>query len=137
MVGWVRPLSDAQKAFIAQESYRDLPVAGRLTGKEADIGAAEVKALKPDLIIDIGDLKPQYRDLADKIQNETGIPYVVLDGSIEQMPELYTQLSALLGGGMRTDLLAMQTASMLAKVAGRKSTQPGRITTRKAATGRR
>lgn len=128
MVGWVRPLTDAQKEFIT-ETYRSLPVAGRLTGKEADIGAEEVKSLKPDLIIDVGDLKPQYRALADKIQNETGIPYVVLDGSIDQMPELYTQLSQLLGGGMRTDLLAMQTVSMLSEVTSRKgsATRPGRI----------
>jgi len=128
LVGWVRPLTDAQQEFIT-ETYRALPVAGRLTGKEADIGTEEVKALKPDLIIDVGDLKPQYRALADKIQNETGIPYVVLDGSIDQMPELYAQLSALLGGGMRTELLAMQTVSMLDQIARRKgsATRPGRI----------
>jgi iron complex transport system substrate-binding protein len=128
MVGWVRPLSDDQKGFIT-ETYRSLPVAGRLTGKEADLGAAEVKALKPDLIIDVGDLKPQYRELADKIQAETGIPYVVLDGSIAHMPELYTQLSQLLGTGLRGDLLAMQTTSSLAEIAARTgaATRPGRI----------
>jgi iron complex transport system substrate-binding protein len=128
MIGWVRPLSEAQKGFIT-ETYRTLPVAGRLTGKEADIGAAEVKKLKPDLIIDVGDLKPQYRELADRIQAETGIPYVVLDGSIEHMPELYTQLTQLLGAGLRGDLLTMQTASALAEVAARKgsATRPGRI----------
>jgi|AraplaMF_Col_mMF_1032025.scaffolds.fasta_scaffold00019_31 iron complex transport system substrate-binding protein len=128
MIGWVRPLTEDQKPFIA-EPYRTLPVAGRLTGKEADIGAAEVKALKPDLIIDVGDLKPQYRERADKIQNETGIPYVVLDGSIAAMPQLYTQLSLLLDGGLRGDLLSIQTASMLATVAARKggALRPGRI----------
>jgi iron complex transport system substrate-binding protein len=128
MIGWVRPLSDNQKDFIAGP-YRTLPVLGRLTGQEADIGAAEVKALHPDLIIDIGDLKPHYRQLADKIQNETGIPYVVLDGSIDHMPELYTQLSRLLDGGLRGDLLAIQTASTLAHIAGQKgsATRPARI----------
>jgi iron complex transport system substrate-binding protein len=128
MIGWVRPLTEEQKPFIA-ESYRGLPVAGRLTGKEGDIGAAEVKALKPDLIIDVGDLKPQYRALADKIQGETGIPYVVLDGSIEAMPELYTQLSLLLDARLKGDLLALQTASALARVAEAKSAalRPARI----------
>jgi iron complex transport system substrate-binding protein len=128
MVGWVRPLTDAQKPFIG-ESYRDLPVAGRLTGKESDIGAAEVKALKPDLIIDVGDLKPQYRELADKIQSETGIPYVVLDGSIEAMAELYTQLSQLLDAKLKGDLLALQTSSALEQIAAAKGSaiRPGRI----------
>lgn len=119
MIGWVRSLKDDQKPFIA-ESYRSLPVAGRLTGKEADIDPAEVKALKPDLIIDVGDLKPQYRALADKIQGETGIPYVVLDGSINAMPELYMQLSLLLDAKLKGDLLALQTASALAHVAASK-----------------
>ncbi len=128
MVGWVRPLSDGQKPFIA-EPYRSLAVAGRLTGKEADLGAAEVKALHPDLIIDVGDLKPQYRALADKIQKETGIPYVVLDGSIAEMPQLYMQLSQLLDAKLRGELLALQTSSALAHIAAQKSsaTRPTRI----------
>jgi iron complex transport system substrate-binding protein len=128
LIGWVRPLTDDQKAFIA-ESYRTLPVAGRLTGKEGDIGAEEVKKLKPDLIIDVGDLKPQYRELADKIQAETGIPYVVLDGSIDAMPELYTQLSLLLDAKLKGDLLALQTTSALFHVAASKGSalRPPRI----------
>jgi iron complex transport system substrate-binding protein len=128
MIGWVRPLTDAQKPFIA-EPYRDLPVAGRLTGKEGDIGAEDVKTLHPDIIIDVGDLKPQYRALADKIQGETGIPYIVLDGGIDHMPDLYTQLSGLLDAGLRGDLLAIHTASQLAEIAARKghALRPGRI----------
>ena len=128
LICWVRPLTDDQKDFIA-ETYRDLPVAGRLTGKEADIGAEEVKKLKPDLIIDVGDLKPQYRALADRIQGETGIPYVVLDGSIDQIPLLYTQLSQLLDAKLKGDLLALHSASMLSFVASQKSSalRPGRV----------
>ncbi|WP_395020075.1 ABC transporter substrate-binding protein [Dongia sp.] len=128
MIGWVKPLEDEQKEFIG-ETYRSLPVAGRLTGKEADLDAAAVKALKPDLIIDVGDLKPQYRALADKIQSETGIPYVVLDGGIAQAAALYAQLTELLGAGMRGDLLTLQTTSMLDEIAARKSgaIRPGRV----------
>jgi iron complex transport system substrate-binding protein len=128
MIGWVRPLTDDQKDYIA-EPYRDLPVAGRVTGKDGDIGAAEAKALKPDLIIDIGDLEPQYRARADKIQSETGIPYVVLDGALGAMPELYTQLSLLLDAGLKGDLLALQTSSALTQVAQAKGSalRPARI----------
>ncbi|HYD06712.1 MAG TPA: ABC transporter substrate-binding protein [Reyranella sp.] len=128
MIGWVRPLANDQKAFIA-ERYRNLPVAGRLTGKDADIGVAEVKKLQPDLIIDIGDLKPQYRELADRIQCETGIPYVVLDGGIDQIPLLFTQLSQLLDARLKGDLLALHSASMLSSVASQKASalRPARI----------
>jgi iron complex transport system substrate-binding protein len=128
MLGWVKPLTDAQKPFIG-ETTRSLPVAGRLTGEQADLDAAAVKALKPDLIIDVGDLDPQYRQRADRIQDETGIPYVVLDGGIGRSAELYAQLTALLGAGMRGDLLSLQTSSMLDAIAARTSgaLRPGRI----------
>ncbi|WP_459858283.1 ABC transporter substrate-binding protein [Dongia sp. agr-C8] len=128
MIGWAEPLADEQKEFIG-ETYRSLPVAGRLTGKETDLDAAAVKALKPDLIVDIGDLEPQYRERADRIQSETGIPYVVLDGGIAQMPALYAQLTELLGAGMRGDLLTLQTTSMLDDIAARASAaiRPGRV----------
>ena len=128
MVGWVRPLKPEQRDFIA-EHYRDLPAVGRLTGKEASIGTDAVKKLHPDLIIDIGDLDPQYRALADKIQSETGIPYVVLDGSLDNTPQLYTQLSQLLNGGLQADMLAVMTAGDLGHIAGLKAsaTRPARV----------
>ena len=128
LAGWVRPLKPDQLNFIV-ERYRSLPVVGRLTGKEAGIGTAEVKALHPDLIIDIGDLDPEYRALADKIQSETGIPYVVLDGSLANTPQLYTQLSQLLNGGLMADMLAVMTAGDLAHIAGLKATalRPARV----------
>jgi len=128
LVGWVLPLPEQALPYIL-ESYRTLPVAGRLTGKEATLNADAVKALHPDLIVDIGDLDPQYRALADKIQSETGIPYVVLDGSLANMPELYMQLSQLVDAGLRGDKLAILSASALAHVAAKKGSalRPGRI----------
>jgi iron complex transport system substrate-binding protein len=128
LVGWVKPLTDAQRPFIAETS-RSRPVAGRLTGKEASIGAAEVKTLHPDVIIDVGDLDPQYGALADRIQSETGIPYIVLDGSLENTPQLLAQLSQLLDGGLRGDLLALLSASMNADAASVKAgaTRPARL----------
>jgi iron complex transport system substrate-binding protein len=128
LLGWAKPLTPEQLAFIA-EPYRDRPVTGRLTGKEGSIGAAEVKALHPDLIIDVGDLDPQYRALADKIQSETGIPYIVLDGSLATLPELYGQLKPLLDGGLRGDMLSLLTASTLEHVAEQKRSalRPARL----------
>jgi iron complex transport system substrate-binding protein len=53
----------------------------------------------------------------------------VLDGSIDAMPELYTQLSRLLDAGLKGDLLALQTASSLSHVAESKGSaiRPARI----------
>jgi iron complex transport system substrate-binding protein len=83
-----------------------------------------VKTLHPDVIIDIGDLDPQSRALADKIQSETGIPYIVLDGGLANTADLYAQLSQLLDAGLRGDLLAILSASMLADAASAKATAP-------------
>ena len=128
MVGWVQPFTPEQLDCISP-FYRDRAVAGRLTGKKATIGAAEVKQLHPDLIIDVGDLDPQYRALADKIQTETGIPYIVLDGSLAQTAELYGQLAALLDTGLKGQLLTLQTTSRLSRVADLKASaiRPARI----------
>jgi ABC-type Fe3+-hydroxamate transport system substrate-binding protein len=96
LIGWVKALPDADREWLAPD-YRGLPVVGRLTGHEAGIDADKIKALKPDLIVDIGTLSPEYAKLADKIQSETGVPYIVLDGSIGHSPALYRLLGEATG----------------------------------------
>src|SRR5258707_218091 len=55
MVGWVKEPSAADKAFL-RPSTQGLPVYGRITGKDGSINLAIIATLKPDLIIDFGDV---------------------------------------------------------------------------------
>src|SRR5262245_19568248 len=56
-----------------------------------------VLALKPDLILDVGSVNPTYVSLADRVQQQTGIPYALLDGRFEGIPLSYRTLGALIG----------------------------------------
>ena len=96
LVGWSEPLSRSQRAFLPARFAR-LPVVGRLTGPNPTAVAAQVARLHPDLIIDSGAVTPEAAALADQIQQQTGIPYIVLDGSIQRTPQMLTSLGLLLG----------------------------------------
>jgi iron complex transport system substrate-binding protein len=82
MIGWVRTPSPAEKAFL-KESVRDLPEYGRLTGRGGTANLENVLKFKPDLIIDIGSVGPTYVSLANNVQEQTKIPYVLLDGTFK------------------------------------------------------
>ena len=60
--------------------YRDLPEQGRLTGRGDTANLEVVLAAKPDLILDFGSIGDTYVSLADRVQAQTGIPYLLIDG---------------------------------------------------------
>lgn len=82
MVGWVRAPSPAEKKFLAPPA-RDLPETGRLTGRGDTVSLERLVAAKPDLVLDFGSTTPTYVSLADRVQSQTGIPYVLIDGKFE------------------------------------------------------
>jgi iron complex transport system substrate-binding protein len=105
MFGWVRSPSPAEKAFLL-ESVRELPEYGRLTGRGNTANLENVLKFKPDLILDIGSVGPTYLSLADNVQEQTRIPYVLLDGTFGKTPEMYRLLGDLLGVKDRAEQLA-------------------------------
>jgi iron complex transport system substrate-binding protein len=105
MIGWVRTPSPSEKAFL-KESVRDLPEYGRLTGRGSTANLENILKFKPDLIIDIGNVGPTYVSLANNVQEQTKVPYVILDGTFNKTPEMYRLLGELLGVQDRADELA-------------------------------
>jgi iron complex transport system substrate-binding protein len=105
MIGWVRTPSPSEKAFL-KESVRDLPEYGRLTGRGSTANLENILKFKPDLIIDIGSVGPTYVSLANNVQEQTKVPYVLLDGTFNKTPEMYRLLGELLGVQDRADELA-------------------------------
>ena len=100
MLGWTRPLSAEERAFIPSR-YADLPTLGRLTGRGNTASVEAVLAERPDLIFDYGSLTDTYRSLADRLQQQTGVPYLLFDGSLAAIPDVYARLGDLLGAGER------------------------------------
>ncbi len=76
-------------------------------------------ALKPDLILDVGSVNPTYVSLADRVQQQTGIPYALLDGRFEGIPQAYRTLGALLGRPREGEELARIAADTIGTITQR------------------
>ena len=98
LVGWCEPLSRAQRAYLPAK-YGRLPAVGCLYGPYPSANAATVKRLHPDLVIASGEITKEAAIFADYIERATGVPYILLDGSIQRTPEMLTDIGALLGAG--------------------------------------
>ncbi|WP_413709853.1 iron ABC transporter substrate-binding protein [Rhizobium sp. Rhizsp82] len=112
LTGWVRQPGDAEKQFL-MPSVRDLPTFGQLTGKSGTANMEAVLAAKPDIIIDVGTVNPTYASLADKVQAQTGIPYVLIDGSFARSAETLREAGDILGAGDRAEKLATYAAAKI------------------------
>jgi iron complex transport system substrate-binding protein len=111
MIGWPMKPSDAARAMVAPAAAA-LPEVPRLTGHD-DVTEAVV-ALKPDLIVDYGDVTPAYIALADRTQQATHIPTVLFNGALDQIPDVLRALGAALHRESRAELLAKYAADLLA-----------------------
>ncbi len=54
-----------------------LPALGRLTGRGNTANVEVVLAARPDVIVDYGSLGATYVSLADQVQKQTGVPYLL------------------------------------------------------------
>lgn len=113
LIGWNRRLRPAEKAFMP-EQYEQLPVLGRLTGRGNTANVEVVLKAQPDIILDYGSVGKTYRSLADRVQAQTGIPYLLIDGSFTNTARTYRLLGDLLGKKERAELLAAYTENTLA-----------------------
>lgn len=98
LIGWTEPLSRAQRAFLPARFAR-LPVIGQLGGPYPTATVADVARLHPDLIIGYGVPSPPTVALANQIERQTKVPYILLDDSIQLMPALLTDVGTLVGAG--------------------------------------
>lgn len=95
MTGWVRRPGPAELAFLPPEAAA-LPEVGRLTGRDNTANVEAVLAQRPDLILDYGSVGTTYISLADRVQAQTGLPDLLLDGTLARIPETFTLLGEML-----------------------------------------
>ena len=105
MTGWPNPPTPEERPFIAP-AYRDLPALGRLTGRGGTANLEVVLKSKPDLILDFGSVRDTYVSLADNVQEQTKLPYVLIDGRFEATPAALRLLGDILGVKARGENLA-------------------------------
>lgn len=111
LTGWPRAHHAYERPYIAAE-YRDLPVTGRLTGRGSTANLELVIGLKPDLILDFGSIRDTYVSLAERTQEQTGIPYLLIDGRFENTPDALRLLGDILGVSERGEALAGYTETL-------------------------
>ncbi len=105
LVGLVHPFTEEQKRVLPA-GWRDLAIVPRLTAEPSKGDLAAIAALKPDLVVDYGDVTAKYAALADRVTADTGIPAVLLDGRLNAVPGTLRRLAALLGRAADGERLA-------------------------------
>ncbi len=94
LLGWTRNPDPPQCALLGSGAC-DKPEVGRLTGRGNTTNLEVLLKLKPDLILDVGTVNDTYVSLATRVQNETGIPYALLDGRFAATAPTYRTLGEL------------------------------------------
>ena len=103
---------------------RSLPEIGRLTGRGGTANLEVIMAAKPDLIVDFGSVSDTYISLADRVQNQTGIPYILLDGRFANTLAAVRLLGNILGVDQRAEQLARRMEEILREVDRAKAAVP-------------
>ena len=115
LTGWPRALRPEERDYIAAP-YRDIPETGRLTGRGGEANLERVLQIRPDLIIDFGSVRDTYVDLANRVQEQTGIPYILIDGRFENTPAALRLLGDALGVPERGEALAADVEATFARI---------------------
>jgi len=114
MLGWSRALTQDERGFVPAR-YADLPALGRLTGRGNTANVESVLAARPDLIFDYGSLTATYSSLADRVQQQAGVPYLLFDGSLTAIPATLRRVGEILGVGDRGRELARYAERVLSE----------------------
>jgi iron complex transport system substrate-binding protein len=115
MVGWIRLPTAAEKEFLTGPA-RDLPETGRLTGRGDTVSLEHLIAAKPNLVLDFGSVTGTYVSLANRVQDQTGIPYVLIDGTFAATPASLRLAADIIGRSARGAELAAYAERTFARV---------------------
>ncbi|MFZ4531462.1 MAG: iron ABC transporter substrate-binding protein [Alsobacter sp.] len=123
LLGWPRANRPDERAYLLPD-VGARPEVGRLTGRGNTANLEVVLQLKPDLILDVGSTAATYVSLADRVQEQTGIPYALLDGRLDAAAQTYRKLGQLVRREREGAELAAQTAAILTTVGDRVASVP-------------
>ena len=115
MLGWTRAPSPEAQAFLTAR-YSELPELGRLTGRGNTVNLEKVVRLVPDLLLDVGDTSPTYVSLAERVQEQTHIPAVLIGGHLADTADTLRNVGSVLGVAERGETLARYAEGVLAEV---------------------
>jgi iron complex transport system substrate-binding protein len=115
LIGWPRANRPEECEFMMPSVCTRAEV-GRITGRGNTANVEHVLALKPDLILDIGSTAPTFVSLARRVQEQTGIPYALLDGRFDATPATYRVAGDLVRRSGRAFILASYAEQALSLI---------------------
>src|SRR5262249_35085385 len=115
MIGWNLKPREADLPYLSA-AVRNLPEIGRLTGRGNTANLETVMAAKPDVIMDFGTVSATYVSLADRVQNQTGIAYLLVDGRFDNTVGALRMLGSIFDVNDRAERLARRTQEILDEV---------------------
>jgi iron complex transport system substrate-binding protein len=118
LLGWPRANRPEEREFLLPD-IGGRPEVGRITGRGNTANLEVVLALKPDLILDIGSVNATYVSLADRVQEQTKIPYALLDGRFDGIAASYRTIGTLVGRPEPAEALARYTEDTMKTITGR------------------
>ena len=100
LVGWSNKPDDAAAKYLDQK-YLDLPEYGKFYGDSGDFNREAVLASDPQVIVDVGQWDEEYKGKLDSLQEDLGIPVILIDGALDASGDAFRLLGQALG---KTDL---------------------------------
>ena len=93
-------------ALYLPDYISELPELGQLYGGKGEMDLEALLAADPDVVIDVGDTKDGIAEDMDSLTEQTGIPFVHIDATVETAPEAYRMLGELTGKTEKAEELA-------------------------------
>jgi iron complex transport system substrate-binding protein len=118
LLGWPRANRPEECAFMLADICTR-PEVGRLTGRGNTANLEAVLALKPDLILDVGSTSATFVSLAERVQEQTGIPYALLDGRFAATVSTLRKVGELTHRQTEADALAAYAEQTLTTIKAR------------------
>lgn len=95
LVGIANKWDKSAQQFLDTQYY-DLPLLGQLYGGKGELNLETLLSSGAQVVVDVGESKESMAEELDALQQQTGIPFVHIDATLEHMDEAYALLGELL-----------------------------------------
>ncbi len=115
IVGWSSALSGSAKEYFVQDVV-NLPVFGTFYGKKANLNKEALMAARPDVVIDMGEIKGTREEMAkelDDLERDVMIPVIFIEAYLDNTPDVFRTLGSLLGEEEKCEALALYAEEAL------------------------
>lgn len=114
LMGWCLPLQESEADFI-EPQYLSLPVLGLMQGSNNSANREEILRRAPNVLLTIEVIDDTTIAEVDRLQELLGIPIVMGDIALAQLPDCYRMVGELTGETDRAETLATYCETTIAE----------------------